>query len=176
MDAAKFLVREKLRHLLLAPRCLVPRSHQDARKFHVGSLREFCGSSVSCNEATHAHFAPRNFRLFPRGIDVFPKHHGFSLGFSVGSLRSLQGSSVCQSISTQSVPLSRLKDNFIHGTSGNFLEELQRQWEADPNSVDPSWQVFFKNFTGTGGASPGMALAGGNSTQVSSSTMKWCSD
>lgn len=168
MNGVQVFVREKLRHLLLAPCPLVPsrmRHHARGVKF----LREFCGSSVSCNEATHAPFAPRDLRLFPRGIDVFPKYHRFLQGFSVGALRSLHRSNVSYSTSTQSVPLSRLKDNFIHGTSGNFLEEMQRQWEADPNSVDPSWQVFFKNFTGTGGAqsSGGMSLAGGQSTQVS---------
>ncbi|KAL2643867.1 hypothetical protein R1flu_011454 [Riccia fluitans] len=46
------------------------------------------------------------------------------------------------------VPLSHLKDNFLDGTSSNFLEELQRMWEQDPSSVDASWQIFFKNFTG----------------------------
>jgi hypothetical protein len=151
----------RLRHLLLAPCSLVPsrmRHHAPAVK----CSREFRGSRVSCDED----FAGGEFRLFPWGIDVFPKQHRFLQGFSVGALRSLH---MRYSTSTQSVPLSRLKDNFIHGTSGNFLEEMQRQWEADPGSVDPSWQVFFKNFTGAGGgqSSGGMNLAGGQSTQVS---------
>lgn len=102
----------------------------------------------------------RHLLLVPSARGTLP--HGFSVGWNHGR------SSGSYSTSTQSVPLSKLKDSFIHGTSGNFLEELQRQWEADPNSVDISWQVFFKNFTGGGGggASAGMALAGGNSTQV----------
>ena len=168
LDGAQILVREKLRHLLLAPCSLVPYRMRHLARGATG-LREFCGSSVSCNAATHAPFAPRDFRLFPRGFDVFPKQHRFFQGLSVGTLRSFHGRNVSYSQSTQAVPLSRLKDNFIHGTSGNFLEEMQRQWEADPYSVDPSWQVFFKNFTGTGGAqsSGGMSLAGGQSTQVS---------
>lgn len=29
-----------------------------------------------------------------------------------------------------------------------YLEELQRTWEEDPSSVDPSWDTFFRNFTG----------------------------
>lgn len=45
-------------------------------------------------------------------------------------------------------PLSHLKDNFLDGTSSVYLEELQRMWEKDPNSVDESWKIFFQNFTG----------------------------
>ena len=48
----------------------------------------------------------------------------------------------------ESVPLSRLSDNFLDGTSSVYLEELQRAWEADPASVDASWDTFFRNFTG----------------------------
>lgn len=165
MGGVQISVREKLRHLLLAPCSLAPtRMRHHAQGFKL--LREFSGSSASWSEAAHAR---RDFPLFPRGVDVFPKQHRFLQGFSVGALRSLHGSSVRFSTSTQSVPLSRLKDNFIHGTSGNFLEEMQRQWEADPNSVDASWQIFFRNFTGTGGgqSSGGMSMAGSQSTQVS---------
>lgn len=86
-------------------------------------------------------------------------------------LRAFHGSHVsCQAATPQpkAVPLSRLKDNFIDGTSSVFLEELQRMWEADPNSVDVTWQVFFKNFTGTSASSsPGISLAGA-SNQVRS--------
>ncbi|KAK9741391.1 hypothetical protein RND81_03G102100 [Saponaria officinalis] len=46
------------------------------------------------------------------------------------------------------VPLSRLADSFLDGTSSVYLEELQRAWETDPNSVDESWDVFFRNFVG----------------------------
>ncbi|KAL0413466.1 UNVERIFIED_CONTAM: 2-oxoglutarate dehydrogenase, mitochondrial [Sesamum radiatum] len=44
------------------------------------------------------------------------------------------------------VPLSRLTDSFLDGTSSVYLEELQRAWEQDPNSVDESWDNFFRNF------------------------------
>ncbi|KAK6119196.1 hypothetical protein DH2020_047070 [Rehmannia glutinosa] len=40
------------------------------------------------------------------------------------------------------VPLSRLTDSFLDGTSSVYLEELQRAWEQDPNSVDESWDNF----------------------------------
>ncbi|KAL1336995.1 hypothetical protein AAHE18_10G103300 [Arachis hypogaea] len=46
------------------------------------------------------------------------------------------------------VPLSKLTDNFFDGTSSVYLEELQRAWEADPKSVDESWDNFFRNFVG----------------------------
>eukprot|EP00250_Pteridium_aquilinum_P034625 c7842_g1_i1 orf=180-3287(+) len=55
------------------------------------------------------------------------------------------------------VPLSRLTDNFLDGTSSVYLEELQRAWEADPNSVDESWDNFFRNFTGQASSAPGIS-------------------
>lgn len=57
----------------------------------------------------------------------------------------------------RSVPLSRLSDNFLDGTSSVYLEELQRAWEADPQSVDESWDNFFRNFVGQASASPGIS-------------------
>ncbi|RVX13636.1 2-oxoglutarate dehydrogenase, mitochondrial [Vitis vinifera] len=55
------------------------------------------------------------------------------------------------------VPLSRLTDSFLDGTSSVYLEELQRAWEADPNSVDESWDNFFRNFVGQAATSPGIS-------------------
>lgn len=57
----------------------------------------------------------------------------------------------------RSVPLSRLTDNFLDGTSSVYLEELQRAWEADPQSVDESWDNFFRNFVGQASTSPGIS-------------------
>lgn len=54
------------------------------------------------------------------------------------------------------VPLSRLTDNFLDGTSSVYLEELQRAWEADPDSVE-SWDNFFRNFVGQSSTSPGLS-------------------
>ncbi|KAG0494954.1 hypothetical protein HPP92_005948 [Vanilla planifolia] len=59
----------------------------------------------------------------------------------------------------RSVPLSRLTDSFLNGTSSVYLEELQRAWETDPTSVDESWDTFFKNFTGQA-AEPSVGLVG----------------
>ncbi|KAE8653690.1 WUSCHEL-related homeobox 13-like [Hibiscus syriacus] len=38
-----------------------------------------------------------------------------------------------------------------------YLEELQRAWEADPDSVDVSWDNFFRNFVGQAATSPGIS-------------------
>ncbi|CAH9088056.1 unnamed protein product [Cuscuta europaea] len=55
------------------------------------------------------------------------------------------------------VPLSKLTDSFLDGTSSVYLEELQRTWENDPNSVDESWDNFFRNFVGQATTSPGIS-------------------
>jgi len=57
----------------------------------------------------------------------------------------------------RAVPLSKLTDSFLDGTSSVYLEELQRAWEADPNSVDESWDNFFRNFVGQASTSPGIS-------------------
>lgn len=41
------------------------------------------------------------------------------------------------------VPISKLYDNFLDGTSSTYLEELERKYQSDPNSVDKSWASFF---------------------------------
>ena len=43
-----------------------------------------------------------------------------------------------------------------------YLEELQRSWEKDPKSVDPSWDTFFRNFTGAPAqsAAPAVGISG----------------
>ncbi|KAI9128126.1 hypothetical protein K1719_001119 [Acacia pycnantha] len=57
----------------------------------------------------------------------------------------------------RSVPLCRLTDSFLDGTSSVYLEELQRTWEQDPNSVDESWDNFFRNFVGQAPTSAGIS-------------------
>jgi 2-oxoglutarate dehydrogenase E1 component len=41
------------------------------------------------------------------------------------------------------VPISKLYDNFLDGTSSTYLEELERRYQKDPNSVDKTWASFF---------------------------------
>lgn len=71
------------------------------------------------------------------------------------------GAPLCKPESTalipRPVPLSRLSDSFLDGTSSVYLEELQRAWEADPSSVDESWDNFFRNFVGQAATSPGIS-------------------
>lgn len=55
------------------------------------------------------------------------------------------------------VPLSKLTDSFLDASSSVYLEELQRTWEVDPNSVDESWDNFFRNFVGQAATSPGIS-------------------
>ncbi|XP_077216411.1 2-oxoglutarate dehydrogenase, E1 component [Tasmannia lanceolata] len=55
------------------------------------------------------------------------------------------------------VPLSKLTDSFLDGTSSVYIEELQRAWEADPDSVDESWDNFFRNFVGQAATMPGIS-------------------
>lgn len=77
----------------------------------------------------------------------------------VACIRSLHGSAQRSQHAPlpRPVPLSRLTDNFLDGTSSVYLEELQRAWEADPNSVDESWDNFFRNFTGQASSAPGIS-------------------
>eukprot|EP01018_Ginkgo_biloba_P020795 Gb_16333 [translate_table: standard] len=58
---------------------------------------------------------------------------------------------------TGSVPLSRLTDNFLDSASSVYIEQLQRAWEADPQSVDESWDNFFRNLMGQTAPSPGIS-------------------
>lgn len=41
------------------------------------------------------------------------------------------------------VPISKLYDNFLDGTSSTYLEDLERKYQSDPSSVDKSWASFF---------------------------------
>ncbi|CAN1148790.1 2-oxoglutarate dehydrogenase, mitochondrial [Linum perenne] len=43
---------------------------------------------------------------------------------------------------------NKTTDNFLDSLNSVYIEELQRSWEADPNSVDESWDNFFRNFVG----------------------------
>jgi 2-oxoglutarate dehydrogenase complex dehydrogenase (E1) component-like enzyme len=43
------------------------------------------------------------------------------------------------------VPLSKMKDSFLDGTSSTYLEELEERYRSNPASVDKSWASFFKS-------------------------------
>lgn len=41
----------------------------------------------------------------------------------------------------------RNKDSFLSGNSANYLEEIWKQWKANPNSVSADWQTYFSNLS-----------------------------
>ena len=43
------------------------------------------------------------------------------------------------------VPIAKLKDSFLDGTSSTYLEQLQEKFNDDPASVDKSWASFFRS-------------------------------
>ncbi len=43
------------------------------------------------------------------------------------------------------VPMSKLKDSFLDGTSSTYLEDMEEKYRQDPNSVDKSWASFFRS-------------------------------
>ncbi|CAN0837152.1 2-oxoglutarate dehydrogenase, mitochondrial [Linum grandiflorum] len=50
--------------------------------------------------------------------------------------------------STIPMTSSNTTDNFLDSLNSVYIEELHKSWEADPNSVDESWDNFFRNFVG----------------------------
>ena len=47
--------------------------------------------------------------------------------------------------SPQPVPMSKLKDSFLDGTSSTYLEDMEEKYRQDPSSVDKSWASFFRS-------------------------------
>ena len=43
--------------------------------------------------------------------------------------------------------------SFLNGTNAAYVEQMYAAWQADPNSVDQSWQTYFSQ-TGEQGLSP----------------------
>ena len=43
------------------------------------------------------------------------------------------------------VPLAKLKDSFLDGTSSTYLEQLQERFNENPESVDKTWASFFRS-------------------------------
>ncbi|XP_071724155.1 uncharacterized protein [Rutidosis leptorrhynchoides] len=93
-------------------------------------------------------------RTLPYGGSYASRAHIRSRCFHTTNLKSKPESTAPI---PRSVPLSRLSDSFLDGTSSVYLEELQRAWETDPNSVDESWDNFFRNFVGQASSSAGIS-------------------
>lgn len=47
--------------------------------------------------------------------------------------------------SPKPVPMSKLKDSFLDGTSSTYLEDMEEKYRQDPSSVDKSWASFFRS-------------------------------
>jgi 2-oxoglutarate dehydrogenase E1 component len=59
---------------------------------------------------------------------------------------------------TASVPLYKLSESFINGTSVEYVEQQYRAWKKNPESVHTSWAAYFKNVeTGAGAGQAFMA-------------------
>jgi 2-oxoglutarate dehydrogenase E1 component len=63
--------------------------------------------------------------------------------FSPLLARAFQSSGDKLAAEPEPVPLSKLKDSFLDGTSSTYLEELEERYRANPRSVDKSWASFF---------------------------------
>ena len=82
----------------------------------------------------------------------FSLHNGYRFGCKAGS--PLLGNSI-RSVATTTfteqqedpapVPLKKMKDSFLDGTSSSYLEELEERYREDPSSVDTSWASFFRS-------------------------------
>ncbi|KAL6074805.1 oxoglutarate dehydrogenase (succinyl-transferring) [Balamuthia mandrillaris] len=69
---------------------------------------------------------------------------------------SATSNNAAQSGSTPSaVPLSKLSESFLDGTSSIYVEDMYRAWKKDPGSVHASWDSFFRQMEG--GTAPGEA-------------------
>ncbi|KAG8047293.1 hypothetical protein GUJ93_ZPchr0008g13612 [Zizania palustris] len=55
------------------------------------------------------------------------------------------------------IPLSRLTNSFLDDISGFYLKELQRAWEADPSSINKSWDNFCCKFLDEAALSTGLS-------------------
>ncbi|KAJ6717840.1 2-OXOGLUTARATE DEHYDROGENASE [Salix purpurea] len=75
-------------------------------------------------------------------------------------------------LSPPAVPLSRLTDNVLDGTSSARIEELQKAWEVDPDSVDESGDNFFRNFGGQTATSTGVT----GQTRQENAEIVWCQE
>lgn len=63
-----------------------------------------------------------------------------------GASRWFQASGTdSQQNAPKAVPMSKLKDAFLDGTSSTYLEDLEERYHKDPSSVDKSWTSFFRS-------------------------------
>jgi 2-oxoglutarate dehydrogenase E1 component len=73
----------------------------------------------------------------------------------------------------QPVPLAKLKDSFNDGTSITYLEELEKRYLNDPQSVDKTWASFF-NSLGTTVAGVSCSSSSGPLLTTCPRRSPWC--
>ena len=66
--------------------------------------------------------------------------------------RSSEPSSKAGAPAPVAVPMNQLMDDFINGSTANYIEDLERRYVEDPESVPGSWADFFRRLEG--GSSP----------------------
>jgi hypothetical protein len=59
--------------------------------------------------------------------------------------RWVHGTAKAEQQHPKPVPISKMTDSFLDGTSSTYLEELEERYRADPDSVDKSWASFFRS-------------------------------
>eukprot|EP01087_Luapelamoeba_hula_P009992 TRINITY_DN2617_c0_g1_i2.p1 TRINITY_DN2617_c0_g1~~TRINITY_DN2617_c0_g1_i2.p1 ORF type:complete len:1337 (+),score=215.61 TRINITY_DN2617_c0_g1_i2:120-4130(+) len=64
---------------------------------------------------------------------------------------------------TNPVPIQRLTESFIDGTSATYVEDMYTAWKKDPSSVHASWNSYFRSVDA--GAPPGEAHQGPESVK-----------
>lgn len=67
---------------------------------------------------------------------------------AIGALRELHATTAaCDAAppAPKPVPLAKLKDSFLDGTSSSYLEELEERFRDNPASVDKTWASFFRS-------------------------------
>jgi 2-oxoglutarate dehydrogenase E1 component len=70
----------------------------------------------------------------------------FRAAFNNGHLRCLASTTFKERQREPApVPLRKMKDSFLDGTSSSYLEELEERYREDPKSVDTSWASFFRS-------------------------------
>ena len=66
--------------------------------------------------------------------------------------RSSEPASKAGAPAPAAVPMNQLMDDFINGSTANYIEDLERRYVEDPESVPGSWDDFFRRLEG--GSSP----------------------
>ncbi|CAG8181382.1 unnamed protein product [Penicillium olsonii] len=49
----------------------------------------------------------------------------------------------CLSVPARKCQRNLQTDNFLHGTTADYLEDIYSRWQKDPSSVDNSWKTYF---------------------------------